>query len=147
MKKRIYYALPLIAFSLIFLATDFAVDLFYTYEKEHILNVIRIAEKITLVLFSAMMGSFSKTYKKFDYTVTALIPISFFLTLFVRFLFDDGCEGLRFYPPNAFQPEFYIQYLPIIAVMTATAFFASFKPIRTFIKGKIHFIKNQGGHE
>lgn len=130
MKKIIYYAIPFVAFPLIFLATELATDLFYDYEKDYINSVIRIAMMIALVLFSAIMGSLSKVNKKFDLIITAIIPVSFLLTLFVLFLFDNGCEGIRFYPRNAFHIEFYIQYLPILAVMTATTFVTSFKPIR-----------------
>ena len=129
-KFSLYHAIPFIVFPLIFLATDLAIGLFYEYEKDHILMTIRISLKISLVLFSAIIGSLSKSDKKFDFKILAIIPASFFITLFDMLLFDNGCNGLAFCPPNAFRIEFYIQYLPILAVITATTLLASFKPIR-----------------
>ena len=127
--KKIYYVIPLFVFPLIFLAVELEKELLrdLIYENN---NILRISLRVMCFVFAAIMGSMSKTSKLFDLKITASLPLSFLLTLFVIFHFDNGCEGLRFSIIHAFTLEYYILYLPMIAVMTAITFLASFKPIR-----------------
>ncbi len=96
-----------------------------------------------LFLVSAIIGNLSPNDKKFDYLITALVPLALFLTMFLAGFLDtaefnsghDFEKGLE----CAFQSIALIMYL----ITAASAFAASFKKIRVlrrFFK-KISLIK------
>ena len=128
MKKILYYVSPFIVFSLIVLADTLLrkIDIIY-----NVYDVVSVFLYVVIFLSPALIGSLSRTNKKFDYLITVLIPISFFLILFVGLFFDEGCDGkpqLSLY--HALNMEYYKVWLPSVAIMTAVTFICSFKPIR-----------------
>ena len=125
MKKIIYYISPVVIFPIIF----FVITLLDTVDI--ISSILPILTYIVLFIFAATIGSLSTTNNKFDYIITAMIPISCFLTLFIGLFFDEGCDGTpQLSLHHALNMEYYKVWLPIVAVMAVTTFVASFKPIR-----------------
>ena len=79
MKKAIYYASPFVLFPIIFGA-------FTLLDEIDIINsnIMEVGSFTILFVASAFLGSLSLTNKKFDYLMTAIVPTSFLLTLFVK---------------------------------------------------------------
>ena len=127
MKKILYYASPFIVFPMLFWADDLLkkIDIFYN-AYEFIIACIFVA----ILLFCALIGSLSATNKKFDYLITAIIPISFFLTLFFALYCEEVYDFVRFSLHHALSIEYYRDWLPCVSIMTAITFITSFKPIR-----------------
>lgn len=126
MKKIIYYASPLVMFPIIYLIINFLDEMDIINP-----NILVILTCIVFFLFSALVGSLSITNKKFDYLMTAIIPFSLLLTLFVCLFFDEGCDGMpQLSLHHALNIEYYKGWLPIVFIMTAITFIFSFKPIR-----------------
>ena len=125
MKKMLYYASPFVLFPIIFSVS-------VLFEKIDIApSIFRILICIVLFVFVAIMGSLSTANKKFDYIMTAIIPISFFLALFIYLFFDEGCNGKpQLSLHHALNMEYYKAWLPFVAIMMIITFIASFKPIR-----------------
>ena len=125
MKKIIYYVSPIVIFPIIF----FVITLL---DKVDIISsILPILTYIILFIFAATIGSLSTTNSKFDYIITAMIPISFFLTLFIGLFFDEGCDGTpQLSLHHALNMRYYKLWLPTVAVMAITTFVTSFKTIR-----------------
>jgi len=84
-----------------------------------------------LLIACAIIGTLSPSQKRFDYVMTSIVPISFVCSLFISLLFDEGCDGsARLSISHALNGEYYLIWLPIIIIMTAITFIASFKPYR-----------------
>ena len=132
MKKAIYYVSPFVIIPIIFLITNLL-------ESVEMLNPIApYFVFASLFLFTVLIGTISQSKLKFDYIITAFIPLSVFLALFVSLLFDEGCDGMpQFSLHHALNIEYYRSWLPIALAMMAITFVFSFKPIRQFIKNKI----------
>ena len=138
MKKAVYYFSPFVIIPIIFLITTLL-------ESVEMLNPIApYFVFASLFLFAILIGTMSKSKLKFDYIITAFIPLSVFLALFVSLLFDEGCDGMpQFLLSHALNIEYYRIWLPIAIIMTAITFVFSFKPIRKFIKGRFSFKKSE----
>ena len=142
MKKAAYYISPFVILPIVFLIASLL------ERAEAFVAIVPWLIFTTLFLFAVVIGTLSQSKAKFDYVMTALIPLSVFFALFIALLFDEGCDGMpQLSVSHALNLEYYRIWLPTALVVTAVSFVFSFNPIRTFIKGKIHFIKNQGGHE
>ena len=139
MKKAVYYFSPFVIVPIIFLITA-------------LLESVGILEPIvpyfvfaSLFLFAVLIGIMSQSKAKFDYIMTAFIPLSVFLTLFVSLIFDKGCDGTpQLSLSHALNVEYYRAWLPIAIIMTAITFVFSFQPIRKFIKGRLSFKNFEG---
>lgn len=130
MKKTLYYISPFIILPII-------ISAFTLLDKTGIIsaNVMIIFTCITLFLFSAVVGNLSSANRNFDYIMTAIIPLSFFLALFIALFFDEGCDGKpQFLINHALNMEYYKPWLPIVLSMAIVTFVASFKPIRVLKK-------------
>ena len=126
MKRIIYYASPFVFF-LIFWGVLTLLDGIDIINS----NVLAVFLFVIFFATTAFLGSLSLTTKKFDYLMTAIVPISFLLTLFVALFFDEGCDGTpQLSIHHALNMEYYKVWLPIIAIMTVVTFIASFNPIR-----------------
>jgi len=126
MKKAIYYASPLVMTPVMMLSFDW-LDRAGLFQS----SLMTLLLPISLLLFSAIMGSLSHTKKKFDCFITAIIPLSLFCALFIALFFDAGCDGTpQLSLSHATNVEYYRLWLPIAFTMAAVAFLASFKPIR-----------------
>ena len=136
MKRTIYYFSPLIIIPGIFLAVT-------------LLESMKILKSITpfflfaaLFLFSALFGMLSPAKARFDLVITAFVPISMFLALFIFLFFDEGCDGTpQLSLHHALNMEYYKVWLPIALIMTVITFIFSFKPIRNFVTSKFSFMK------
>ena len=129
MKKAIYYVSPFVIIPIIFLITTLL-------ESVEMLNPIApYFVFASLFLFAVLIGTISQSKLKFDYIITAFIPLSVFLALFVSLLFDEGCDGKpQFLIDHALNMEYYKPWLPIVLSMVIVTFVASFKPIRILKK-------------
>ena len=123
MKKKIYYASPFIIISVLVLTMDFL----------HKIGLIEWSPYIlfaSLILTSIIFGNLSPTNKKFDYVMTAIVPLSFFLLMFVVGFLDKDDLETRFHLYKAFRAAFQPSCLLKYLIMALTTFLASFKPIR-----------------
>ena len=138
MKKAVYYVSPFVIIPIIFLITTLL-------ESVEMLNLIApYFVFASLFLFAVLIGTISQAKSKFDYIITAFIPLSVFLALFVALLFDEGYDGSsRFSLSHALNIEYYRIWLPIAIIMMVVTFVFSFKPIRKFIKGRFSFKKSK----
>ena len=84
----------------------------------------------SLILTSIIFGNLSPTNKKFDYLMTAIVPLSFFLLMFVVGFLDKNDLETRFHLYKAFRAAFQPWVLFDCLAMALTTFLASFKPIR-----------------
>ena len=136
MKKTAYYISPFVIVPIFFLIASLL-------ESAEILKTIVPYFMFgTLFLFAVVIGMLSPLKAKFDYIMTAIVPLSVFFALFISLLFDDGCDGMpQFSLSHALNIEYYRSWLPIALVMMVITFVFSFKPIRQFIKSKI-FVKH-----
>lgn len=126
MKKTIYYLAPFVIVPIIFLLVGWLDN---TDIINSTLSVVMVY--VAFYLFPALMGSLSTTNKKFDYIMTAVIPLSFFFALFIGLFFDEGCDGTsQLSLSHALNIEYYKLWLPNTVIMAIIAFVASFKPIR-----------------
>ena len=71
MKKKLYYAIPFVAFPILLLLCD-------ELNNKKLLQMNPYIISAVLLLFSVAMGFFSTTNKTFDYLLTAIMPLSFF---------------------------------------------------------------------
>ena len=136
MKKTAYYLSPFVIVPIIFLIATLL-------ENAEILKpIVPYFMFVALFLFAVVIGILSPLKAKFDYIMTAIVPLSVFFALFISLLFDDGCDGTpQFSLSHALNIEYYRSWLPIALVMMVITFVFSFKPIRQFIKSKI-FVKH-----
>ena len=85
---------------------------------------------IALPIISLIMGTLSQTHHKFDYMMTAMMPLSCFCFMFIVGFFSEGEFGPTFdlYRAfkTAFQPLCFIAY----CCMALSAFLSSYKRIR-----------------
>ena len=132
MKKAVYYISPFVIIPIIFLITSIleSVEIFKPIAPHFAFT--------TLFLFAVIIGAISQSKAKFDYIITAIVPLSVFYALFISLLFDEGCNGTpQFSLHHALNIEYYRSWLPIALIMMVIAFVFSFKPIRNFIKSKV----------
>ena len=136
LKKIMYYISPFIFIPCLCILIDWI-------WVSDLINISVYGFGFLLFLVSAIIGNFSPNDKKFDCLITALVPLALFLTMFFAGFLDtaefhsghDFERGLKV----AFQSTALIMYL----VTAATAFAASFKPIRILRKffKKVSLIK------
>ena len=125
MKKTIYYLSPFVIIPLIF-------SMLTLLENAEILKfIVPYFMFAILFLFSVAIGILSPAKAKFDYIMSAAVPISCFLTLFIALFFDEGCDGTpQLSIHHALNMEYYKVWLPMALIMMVITFVASFKPIR-----------------
>ena len=131
MKKAMRYFSPLVVTPMIFLI---AMLLENTEASKPIVPFVLFP---ALLLLAVAAGILSPLKTRFDYVMTAIVPISVFFSLFICLFFDEGCDGIAQLSLNhALNIEYYRSWLPIALVMTIITFVFSFNPIRNFIKNK-----------
>jgi hypothetical protein len=102
-------------------------------DRIELVPIIYIKYYIYALFFFAavIIGNLTITDKRFDYLMALMLPIAVYSTLFVALLFDEGCDGnSQFSLEHALNIEYYIAWGPLVVMMTATTFLASFKSIR-----------------
>ena len=119
MKKTIYYLSP-------FIISPFLVGALSLLDGK-LTGVVKICFWVILCLYAALMGSFSSTERKFDYLMTAVMPLSLAFALFIVLLLDNG---FSFSLSHALNFEYYFAWLPMFLLTAFVTFAASFQPIR-----------------
>ncbi len=123
MKQKLYYAIPFVAVPL----------LIVLFDQIHNIKPLQLSPLIlgaALLLVSAVMGFFSATQKTFDYLLTALMPLSLFVCMFVAgFLSKDDTES-QFLLYRAFDVAFQPLALLLYVLMAIVTFLASYKHFR-----------------
>ena len=131
MKKTMRYFSPLVITPIIFLIATLLEN---AEASEPIVPFVLFP---ALLLLAVAVGILSPLKTRFDYIMTALVPISVFFSLFICLFFDEGCGGTAQLSFNhALNIEYYRSWLPMTLVMTIITFVFSFNPIRNFIKNK-----------
>ena len=131
MKKAMRYFSPLVVTPMIFLIATLLEN---AEASEPIVPFVLFP---ALLLLAVAAGILSPLKTRFDYIMTALVPISVFFSLFICLFFDEGCGGTAQLSFNhALNIEYYRSWLPIALAMTVITFIFSFNPIRNFIKNK-----------
>ncbi len=123
MRKTIYYVCPFIIVPCSCFIWDFL-------DKWDLLEINLYVVLATLLLISAIIGNFTPTHRRFDYIMTAIMPLSFFITMFILGFIDETDLGGRFYMYRAFEVAFQPLALMIYFMMGLTTFFASYKSFR-----------------
>ena len=129
MKKKLYYVMPFITFTLLAVLVELLVDWKLIPISPYVLIAL-------LLLASAVFGFFSSTDRTFDYLMTAIMPLSLFCLMFIvgflsksdletRFHLDEAIE-------TAFQPIAFILYF-LMAFVTLWASFKHFRSIKNRI--------------
>ena len=125
MRKKLYYAIPFAVIPLIMLS----IERFVTP-----LNIVAMEEfysaLISLFLFSAIIGFFSPSKRKFDYLLTLIVPFALFCTMFIGGFLDKTDVGTRFHLYKAVKTSIQPTALQIYLMMLVTTFMASFKGFR-----------------
>ena len=125
MRKKLYYAIPFVAIPVIVIA----IERFVTP-----LNIVAMfvfySGLISLLLFSAIIGYFSPSKRKFDYLLTLIVPLALFCTMFVVGFLDKTDLETRFHLYKAVKTAFQPVSLQLYLAMTITTFLASFKGFR-----------------
>lgn len=132
MKNKLYYLLP-------FIVVPAATVIFDLLDRAKILQMSPEIVLVFLVLISLAFGFFSSTGKKFDYLITVLMPLSFFLSVFIYGFFDEGFlhtqHDLSYAFSVATRPIFLQLYI-IMAVATFVASFSYFRNIKKRVSSK-----------
>ena len=123
MKKTIYYVCPFIIVPCSCLLSEFL-------NKRDVLYMNPYIFFAELFIISAMIGNLTPTHRHFDYIMTAIMPLSLFIAMFLGGFLDQTDLGGRFYTDRALDVAF--QPLALIAyfMIGATTFFASYKSFR-----------------
>ena len=130
MKQKLYYAIPFAAVPLLLLLLCEVLDN---------MNLLQLSPYILgamLLLFSVAMGFFSTTHRTFDYSLTAIMPLSLFCCMFVAGFLDKNDLETRFHLYKAVNAAFQPIALQLYFLMAIATFLASFKSFRN-IKGRI----------
>ena len=129
MKKKIYYVCPFIIVPFSCLLNEF-------FNKRDVLYMNPYIFYAELFIISAMIGNLTPTHRRFDYIMTAIMPLSLFIAMFIGGFLDQTDLGGRFYTDRALDVAF--QPLALIAyfMMGITTFFASYKSFRIIKRTK-----------
>ena len=127
MKKTLYYLSPFIIFPIWVLLQLLLNNLW----RNPFVSYIFIG---SLLVFSALFGILTPKKEGIDFRIIFLVPLSFFLTMFVGCFFDTGtCSGEpRLDFGDAFRMS--IRFWFIYAFMALITFLASFIKSRIFKK-------------
>ena len=128
MKKRLYYFSPFILIPCLAFLFDFLDNI----------NIIPMSTSIFLIVLAVIcivLGILSPTNKIFDYTLTIIIPLTLFCTMFILGFLDRGDS---IYPEfslvYAFEVAFQDWCLITYCIMALITCCASFRPFRIVAK-------------
>ena len=128
MKKALYYLSPFIIFPIWSLLSELLIDALWGIP---IVSYIFIGGLLAL---SAVIGGITPAKGKVDFRITFLVPLSFFLTMFVGCFFDTGtCSGEpRLDFGEAFEMSIRLSFIYVF--MALITFLVSFIKSRIFKK-------------
>lgn len=123
MKKYFYYIIWFIEVPVL-MATCVLLD------TTNLINMSIYPPLVLLILSCIVAGNFSPTHRMFDYLITIIMPLSFFIMMFMQgFLMKNDLET-RFHLYQAFDVALNPRLIIIYCIMASITFCASFKAIR-----------------
>lgn len=125
-KKGLYYAAPFLLVPVLLLLCEWTDDAGIVRMSPYILGMV-------LVLLSAAAGWFSPAQGRFDAVLTAVMPLSLFVCMWIGGFLDRGDLGSRFHLYRGFAVAFQPVALILYALMALAALGASWAHFR---KGK-----------
>ena len=126
-KKGLYYGAPFLLVPGVLLLCEWMDDAGVVKMSPYILGTV-------LLLLSVVAGWFSPAAGRFDAAVTAVMPLSLFVCMWIGGFLDRGDLGSRFRIDRAFAVAFQPISLILYALMALAAFGASWAHFR---KGKV----------
>lgn len=121
--KKLYYFIPFILVPSALLLCEFL-------DNTGIIKMNPTIMGIILCLISAIMGNFTPTNKKFDYLISAIMPLSLFVIMFVIGFLDETETYSRFDLGIAIKVSTQPPALLMCLGMAFAAFILSFKSFR-----------------
>lgn len=138
MKKFLYYIMP-------FIVTPALMTVCSVFDRWQLFSMSIYIWGAVFIIASAVFGFFTSTNKKFDYLMTFIMPLSFFLSMFSFVFFcatEQGrCNNLEDAVLISLQPFALISY----CLMAIATFIASYKGFRNFKNRITQNIKTDGG--
>ncbi|MBQ3551893.1 MAG: hypothetical protein IJA35_01865 [Clostridia bacterium] len=128
MKKNMYYIMPFVILPCLMLLLQLLNNMEMLKMSPYIMVGV-------LLFISAIVGFFSSTHMTFDYLMTAIMPLSFFCTMFIAGFLDKSDMETRFHIYKAVNASFQPICLLLYFLMALITFLASFKKIRN-VKSK-----------
>lgn len=122
-KKKLYYAMPIIAVPLLLLLCE-------VLDNTGLLRMTPYILGVMLFLLSSAAGIFSPTHRRFDYLMTAIMPLSLFGFMFIVGFMDKSDLETRYHLYKAMKAVFQPIALRLYFLMAVTTFVASFRTIR-----------------
>ena len=120
MKKALYYLSP-------FILVPFSAFIMEACDNMKIVKMSAVWFFGIYIILSAIIGNLTPTKMKFDYIMTALMPLSLFCTMFAAGLLHREDLGSRFHFDKAFetalQPILLVLYLFMGLVVLGTSFY------------------------
>ena len=124
MKKRLYYFVPPLLTAILGCILSFL-------DKYDLDTCSKYTMYISLFLICIISGNISTSEKKFDLAITAIVPLSFCICMFLVGFLSEGDLGGRYYELKyAFEVASQPICLIIYAIQAIVTFIFSFKPIR-----------------
>ena len=128
--KKLYYAVP-------FIVVPISILLCELLDNTGVLKMSPYVFGVVIVLLSAVLANLTPTHKKFDYYLTAIMPLALVIFLFAVGFLDatetrDGFDLNRAFKV-ATQPVALLMY----CIMAVTTFVASYKGFRFLRRSKI----------
>lgn len=120
MKRFFYYLTPFVLIPVVMI--------FY----EYIDNTSKISMSpyiciITLIFISMIMGNLSHTQKRFDYVLSAVMPISLFCFAFIIGFLSKCDLETRFHLDKAFKTAFQHEFIVAYCCMAIFSFLCSYE--------------------
>ena len=121
--KKLYYYIPFILVPSALLICEFLHNKGLIKLNSYIMGII-------LFLISAIMGNYTPTNKRIDYLISAIMPLSLFIFMFVIGFLDETETYSRFDLGIAVKVSTQPFVLLMCFGMAFTTFVLSFKPFR-----------------
>ncbi len=129
MKKKLYYIIPFVTTPLLMLLCEFL-------DNMNLVSLNLYALIALCTLYSVGVGFFSPTHRKFDYLLSAIMPLSLLVFMFVVGLLDKSDLETRFHLYKAVNAAFQSTALLTYLFMAISTFLFSFQPLRNIRKWK-----------
>ena len=126
MKKNAFYFLPFLLITILVLALDF---LYFSGNYIPYSSFVHVFWG-GVILISAILGINSPTQNKFDYLLTAVIPLTFFVIMGIIGFCSEDDLGTRYHLRLALRCAFQNWYLIAYLVSGSVAFISSYEMIR-----------------
>lgn len=133
--KKLYYVAPFILILIL-------VMLMELLDNMGIVELSAYAVTVTMILFAAIWGFFSPTHKKFDYWITAIMPIALCCVMFIVGFLDKDDLETRYNLYEAVKAISLPYILQLYILMPIVTFFASYMSFRN-LKNRTCFFRSK----